>query len=154
MTSNLNKQVIGRAEKIYFPDISNSAVPARIDTGAKTSSIWGAANLESSGELSVVFFGKGHESYTGKKMYFKEYKQAFVASSSGHSELRYKVKLRTELKGRKITANFTIANRSEQAYPVLVGRNLLAGKFIVDVKLGETDVITEKRRSKKIQSGK
>ena len=52
--------------------------------------------------------------------------------------MRYKVKIPVVVKGRKIKANFTLADRSAQVYPVLVGRNILRGKFVVDVKGGAT----------------
>lgn len=104
------------------------------------------------GVLYAVFFGVGHPAYTGKKVIFEEFSETVVASSTGHTEHRYKVKILVKIAGRKIRARFTLADRSEQAYPVLIGRNVLRGKFIVDVKLGATLDSAEKARSFKLQS--
>ena len=44
------------------------------------------------------------------------------------------IKMLVIISGKKIRARFTLANRSTQKYPVLVGRNILRRKFVVDVK--------------------
>ena len=69
-----------------------------------------------------------------------EYDKIVVQSTIGEAEERYKIQLLIELSGRRIRASFTLANRSRQVYPVLVGRNVLSGKFIVDVSIGEAHV--------------
>lgn len=121
---------IGSAEIIRFPDLDNQIVTARIDSGARTSSIWGKATVDDQGQLRVVFFGQDTV-YT-----FGDYSKMVVASSTGHTETRYTIKLVVRIAGRRIKATFTIANRSTQVYPVLIGRNVLRGKFIIDVKQG------------------
>ena len=63
---------------------------------------------------------------------------------------RYKVKLRVILDNRVINATFTLADRSSQVYPVLVGRNILRGKFIVDVHKGSPLKSLESFRTKQI----
>lgn len=148
---NNPKQIIGRVEAVSFPELDFNDVHARIDTGARTSSIWAKAIPQKNGQLAVTFFGQGHQYFDGKVHLYNEFKQAFVASSNGISELRYKVELLVELEGRRIRANFTLADRAQQAYPVLIGRNVLSGKFIVDVKLGSALVEAEKKRSLELQ---
>ena len=146
--------VLGRAETIAFPESGISSVPARIDTGAKTSSIWVSQAVEKNGLLSVVFLGKSEASFTGKEEVFKEFEEVMVATSTGQIQKRYKVQLLVKIKGKKVRANFTLADRSAQVYPVLIGRNVLRGKFVVDVKTGTVLSKREKIRSKKIQSSK
>lgn len=138
MTEEPDKKVIGRAEKVSFPELTSEIVPVRIDTGARTSAIWVSAAEEREGVLLVVFFGPGSELYTGEKLSFEQFDRTVVASSSGHVQTRYKVRLLVKLKGKKIRAWFTLADRSTQVYPVLIGRNVLLGKFIVDVKKGRS----------------
>ncbi len=135
MSEQKELAIIGRAEEIDFVDLDYLSVPARVDTGAKTATIWASAKLEN-GELIVVFFGQGSEFYSGKEVKFKEYDQIVVKNSTGEEQTRYRVKLLVRFKGRKIRARFTLADRSSQVYPVLIGRNVLRGKFIVDVKKG------------------
>ncbi len=147
-----DKTIIGRAEIVTFPELSPQEVHARIDTGAQTSAIWVSSALIENGKLTVVFFGQDHPFHSGKKVVFDEFTQTIVASSSGHTELRFKVKLLVCIGGRKIRARFTLADRSSQAYPVLIGRNVLRGKFVVDVKLGTPLNEAEKARSRKLQA--
>ena len=142
MTDKENKtvKVIGRAEIVRFPLLGDHKVHARIDSGARTSAIWGSASVKDS-VLHVFFFGDESNEYT-----FETFGRQAVASSNGHIDKRYTIKMPVVLKGKRIFATFTIANRSTQVYPVLIGRNVLRGKFIVDVTLGKT--LSSKEQSK------
>lgn len=131
------KIVIGSAEPIGFPEIGAGEVFARIDTGAKTSAIWASRITQENGVLTFVFFDKSHPKYSGKLHHFHIFDETVVISSNGQRESRYKVRLLVRLKDRNIRANFTLADRSTQVYPVLIGRNVLKGKFVVDVKEGK-----------------
>lgn len=144
--------LIGRAEQIDLPEADIFKVPARIDTGAKTSSIWASQIKEVNGCLEFKLFAKSSNFFNNQLLTTKDYEQRVVASSNGQSQTRYVVKLKLVLHGRKIRASFTLANRSAQAYPVLVGRNVLRGKFLVDVKQGKTHQRAENSRSQKLQS--
>ncbi len=141
------KKTIGRAERLIFPELDAIEVHARIDSGARTSAIWGSASVTAEGVLVVNFFGDTTKSYT-----FTSFGQQAVASSNGHVDKRYTVRLLVALKGKKIRATFTIANRQTQVYPVLVGRNILRGKFIVDVTKGRTLKAAEKERISQLKS--
>ncbi len=152
MIENTPKKIIGRVELVSFPELGVNELYARIDTGAQTSAIWVSKTEVKNNRLGVVFFGKGNPNYTGKMVYFEEFTRSMVASSNGHSELRYKVSTLIVIAGKRIRARLTLANRSNQTYPVLVGRNVLRGKFIVDVKVGSPIRAVEKARSIKLQS--
>jgi len=132
-----NKKVIGNSTLVSFPEVGFSDVPARVDTGARISAIWGSAAMEGS-ILQVTFFGEGSQLYTGQAHPFEEYEEVVISSSMGHAQKRYKVVLLVKIRGKKVRAAFTIADRSQQVYPVLVGRNVLRGKFVVDVKKGKS----------------
>ncbi len=126
--------VIGPVEHIDFPEQGLRAVPARIDTGARTSSIWVSNVREHDGKLSFTLFDKTSQIFTGDTVTVSSFEMRTVTPSNGITEERYMVKLLVVLGGRKIRARFTLANRSTQKYPVLVGRNVLRGKFVVDIK--------------------
>ncbi|HET9174092.1 MAG TPA: RimK/LysX family protein [Candidatus Saccharimonadales bacterium] len=143
--------IIGRAELVQFPELDIHDVPARVDTGAKTSAIWASGIIASHGTLQCVLFGPDSPLYTGQVLTFDTYEVRTIASSIGEAEQRYVVKLLVRVKGRLIRASFSLANRSEQAYPMLIGRNILRGKFMVDVKQGTPLVGEEKARSKRLQ---
>jgi len=140
------KHLIGRAEHVSFPELGLQDISARIDTGAKRSTMWVSKAEISLGGLHVVFFDENSEHYTGKTIVFKEYSRIAIASSNGHVDKRYAVKLQVKLGKRKIRATFTLADRSTQVYPILIGRNILNGKFIVDVQTGHVEWEREKQR--------
>lgn len=142
--------VIGRAERVVFPTLGRSMLYARIDTGAKTSSIWATDVVESEEGLRVRFASSRHEVYKYEQV-FKHYDRVRVASSSGHVQVRYRIKLPVVIRRRRIMATFTLADRSSQVYPVLIGRSTLMGKFIVDVRKGTPLRDEEGRRSAELQ---
>ncbi|MET0979931.1 MAG: RimK/LysX family protein [Candidatus Saccharimonadales bacterium] len=142
---------IGRAEKVAFPEIFNHQLNSRIDSGAKTSSIWASARVEDDGRLAVKLLGSGHALFDKTVYHFNEFGETVVASSNGQTENRYKVKMLVVLGGRRIRAWFTLADRSTQVYPVLIGRNVLMNKFIVDVSRGQPDHVAERARRNTLQ---
>lgn len=129
-----NRTVIGQSEYVDIVDLGLTRVPARIDTGARTSAIWASDIKEENGELRFKLFGQDSEFYTGKELVFKDYEMREVTPSNGITEERYMIKVRVKLSDRKIMSRITLANRSTQKYPVLIGRNVLRGKYIVDIK--------------------
>lgn len=152
MTKDAELTVIGHAELIDFPKLGLSAVPARIDSGAKTSSIWASSIREVDGGLEFVLFDSGSKLFNGKPVRVSHYGLRKIISSMGHMQQRYVVKLSVVIGGRKISASFSLANRASQAYPVLIGRNVLRGKFLVDVKRGQPLLDAKKQRSRSLQS--
>ncbi len=127
------KAVVGRNESVSFSKIAID-VPAKIDTGADSSSVW-ASNIrvDRQGVLKFSLFGEGSPYYTGKTIKREQYAVASVKSSNGQEQIRYRVRLSLRLGGKRIRASFTLTDRSTQAFPVLIGRRTLVNKFIVDV---------------------
>jgi len=152
MADKTDKKVVGRAEVVSFPERGLENVPARIDTGAKTSSIWASQVTLLDGQLTAVLFGEGNAAYTGVPVTFEDFGTAVVANSTGHIQERYKVRMLVKIHGKKVRAWFTLADRSTQVYPVLIGRNVLLGKFIVDVKKGQIQKEAERERTQNLQS--
>jgi hypothetical protein len=153
MDKTASMKVIGRAEKISLPFLGLKGVPAKIDTGADASSIWCSKLQIIDGELHCVFFGKQSPFYTGQTIIFnmEDVDLTRIANSFGHRELRYKIKLPIEVKGRKIKATFTLTDRSTKLYPVLIGRSLLKNKFLVDVSRGTPLHEEENERRKRLR---
>lgn len=152
MTAHL--PIIGRAEKAAFPALNVKSVPVKIDTGADSSSIWAHVTERDGTHLKVVFFGPESAFYTGEEHLFTadEFEVTRIANSFGHKEFRYKVKLSIKIKNRTIRGTFTLADRSNKLYPVLIGRALLTKKFLVDVSKGSPLRIEEKRRREQLNN--
>lgn len=141
------KIIIGRAEKVEFSELG-TVLHARIDTGARTSSIGVLSVKETDEGLEVAF---ASETLAAITKTFSHYERVVVASSMGHQQTRYKVRLTIVMRGRRIRASFTLADRSTQVYPVLIGRRALNRKFVVDVSMGSPLREKEKLRSKALQ---
>lgn len=128
------KTIIGRAENIDFVIDENAlGIPAKVDTGAYSSSVWASDIVEKDGVLEFVLLGSNHLQYTGKKISTTRYKEVTVQNSFGKSEKRYGLDLTVRFCGKKVTTFFTLADRSKKIYPVLIGRKLLKGRYVVDV---------------------
>ncbi len=139
-------QYIGRAEYVTFPELGIKSVSAKVDTGADSSSVHADNITEDKNGLSAHILGS--------KIQFtpSQYSTIRVENSFGSREDRYKVKLAVRIKGRTIRGTFTLSQRADKTYPVLLGRRLLAGKFVVDVTAGFPQIKKERLHSKAIQS--
>jgi hypothetical protein len=145
------RKIIGRAEKMDLPELGFVGIPAKVDTGARTSALWASNVYERDGGLAFTLFAPGTPFYTGQEHFAPHFARVVVASSIGAEQGRFKVIMLAKLRGKKIRTSFTLADRSQQAYPVLIGRNALRGKFLVDVKSGKPDRGAEARRSEQLQ---
>lgn len=131
------KQIVGRAERVDFPKGEVFGVPAKIDTGAYRSSVWATNIHEENGVLKFTLLGKKSEFYSGKECTVKKYEVVEVENSFGHKENRYSIQFRVKLGSWTVRTNFTLANRGEKIYPVLLGRKLLKNRYLVDVSEGD-----------------
>ena len=113
-------------------------VPAKIDTGADSSSIW-VSNLRINDDGILIFslFGKKSPFYNGKVIKRKDYKVAVVRSATGEEQIRYRTHLTVTIRGKKIRVLFNLSDRSRNNFPILIGRRSLSGKFLVDVSKSE-----------------
>lgn len=138
--------VIGRSCFVGLPQEKLTAVPAKVDTGADRSSIW-ASNIfiDEKNLLHFTLFEPGAEWYTGYEHAVKDYRATRIRSSNGQDEIRYRVVLPIVIAGRKVRATFTLADRSKNIYPILVGRSLLYKKFLVDVAQDDTQAAMSER---------
>ena len=125
--------VIGPKTSVTFRPQGVLDVPAKVDTGADSSSIWASDIKEKDGVLTFVLFDPQSPWYNGRKIKTKQYSLRSIKNSFGVTEFRYKVPLNVEFGGKKIRARFTLSDRSNNRYPVLIGRRTLKNRFVVDV---------------------
>jgi hypothetical protein len=135
--SEKNFTTIGRNVHIdLIGHVSN--VPAKVDTGADSSSISVSdLTMLSDGTLQYTLFDINSPFYTGTPIQTQDYVVTKVRSSTGHEEVRYQVSLSVRIKGRRINATFNLSRRAKNLFPILIGRKTLSGKFIVDVSLSD-----------------
>lgn len=133
--NDLHLMIIGRSEPIHFVGYEKlAAIPAKIDTGAYRSAIH-AENIrvDENGYLNCTLFGS-HPTCAAcaTELSTKKFKKIVVSNSFGDAEERYEVSLKVKIGPKVFKDSFTLANRSKKIYPILIGRKLLNGRFIVD----------------------
>ena len=148
MKTDGNKLIVGSNELIEVAGIKG--IPAKVDTGADTSSIWASnIDMETDGTLVFSLFDTKSPLYTGELLKTKDYRVKSVRSSHGDTQIRYRVKLPITINNMSLETSFTLSDRSRNRFPVLIGRHTLEGRFIVDV---SQSVIPNKsvKKSKKL----
>lgn len=129
----MEKQVIGRVDKIDFPKLNLFNIDAKIDTGAYTSAIHCSEIIIDGNSLKCTFYSKGHPNFSGKQVIFESYSKTDVKSSNGYKENRFKIKSEVIFFGKRYKINLTLSTRDDMKFPVLIGRQFLSKKFLVDV---------------------
>lgn len=128
-------QIIGATDVLDLPELGWFNVPVRVDSGATTSSIHCSyIRLIKEGETQLLRFHLDTKKGAPKQSFaVTDFKETIIRNSSGKEELRYVIKTRITIFGKNIRTEFTLANRRKMRYPILLGRKLLKGRFIVDV---------------------
>ena len=133
------KRTLGRRELIDFPAFALWGVEAKVDTGAYTSAIHCTdirieTDAQQRSVLVVHLLNPGHAGTDGRPLAFAEFALRDIRSSNGEVQERYVIRAVVQLYGREIEADFSLSDRSDMKYPVLLGRSLLReGRFVVDV---------------------
>lgn len=125
--------LIGRLEHIALPGLGIARVAAKIDTGAYRSALHyqkvRVRTVDGMKQLLVTFQMGGKR----KTKVFRSYERVTVKSSNGESSRRYLIRTRVRLNGHVVRTAFTLFDRSDMKYQVLLGRKFLRGRFVVDV---------------------
>lgn len=128
--------VIGWREWLSLPELGIPLIKAKIDTGAR-SSVLHALNVECfrRGGRRMVRFGvhpfqrnTGHV-VAGEAEMIDE---RLVRSSAGHEQLRPVILTTVKLRERVWTIEVTLTGRSQMGFRMLLGRQALVGRFLID----------------------
>lgn len=135
-TKILSKMLIGWQEWCALPDLGIPFIKAKIDTGAKTSSLH-AYNIKE--------FYKGHYKYVSFEIHpiqdnndlsfstkARVIDERNVMSSNGHKELRYVIETDLILGDTITTIELTLSNRDPLRFRMLLGRDALSVHSIID----------------------
>ena len=133
------KVVVGWREWVALPQADVPWVKAKIDTGARSSSIhaFDLEVFEEDGHERVRFsihpWQRSDEDHVELSLPVLDMRE--VRSSNGQVEKRYAVSLDVTLAGRTITTVMTLSNRDEMGFRMLIGREALERGFLVDSSL-------------------
>ncbi|MBN2890713.1 MAG: ATP-dependent zinc protease [Bacteroidales bacterium] len=130
------KHTIGRKDVADFPELELYNIEVKIDTGAYTSAFHCLEIKETiiDGKNAIIFklLDKKHPKFKDKEYVCYNFRQKRVKNTSGSSEMRYVIKTKIKLFDKEMPIEISLAERGRMKFPVLIGRKLLNGKFIVD----------------------
>ncbi len=131
-----NKLVAGSKEWCALPELDIAAVKARVDSGAKTSSIH-AFNIEpfTRDATQWVRFDL-HPLQKSRRATIRceapVIDRRTIRSSNGSSEKRFVIKTPMTLYGETWDIELTLTNRDAMGYRMLLGREAMSGRILVD----------------------
>ena len=130
------RPLIGWREWAAFPDLGIERINAKIDTGAKTSAIHAFKLKE------VLIDGVPHVEFYLHPRRRRRKPEIFccapvadkrlIRSSNGQEEERYVIETRLRLGDRLWKIELTLTNRDAMGYRLLIGRDALRRKFLID----------------------
>lgn len=132
---SLNTQ-LGWREWVQAPAMKIPWIKAKIDTGARTSTLHAFDIEEYSWDgidyvrFTVRPWQKSMEDLAVVEA--KVHDRRRIRSSSGHVEERIVIIGTLELAGREVTGEITLTNRDEMGFRMLIGREILRQGFVVD----------------------
>jgi len=153
MTNQDNKIIVGSEEWFSFPSLGVPAIKARVDSGAKTSSMhaFNIHKFRRDGESWVSF--EVHPLQNDRRTVIRCERPVIdkrvVKSSSGLSETRYVISATIKSGAEIWDIELTLANRDSMGYRMLLGREAMNGRMLVDPSLSfclgevETDELRE-----------
>lgn len=125
---------IGWCELVDLPALGLFDMHAKIDTGARTSSLHATRirPIERDGAPWVRFVAARSIGHAPRECEAPLLARRLVTSSTGHSQHRFVIETRMVLGPLAWKGQLTLANRGTMAFPVLIGRRALRRGFLVN----------------------
>jgi ribosomal protein S6--L-glutamate ligase len=131
-----NKVILGSEEWCSFPDLDIPTIKARVDSGAKTSSLH-AINIAPfiKNDSNWVKFDINPIQNNNKTVIHCEaplVDKRIVKSSSGYREQRYVIQTLLKIGDDTWPIEMTLTNRDSMGFRMLLGREAMSGRVLVD----------------------
>jgi len=129
-------KTLGWKEWVSLPELHLSPLEAKVDTGAKTSCLH-AFSLEpfhKDGE-QWIRFGMHPDRHSQEQEIFVEAKvsdRRVVSDSGGHKQLRWVIETPIVIAGETFPIEITLTGRDAMQYRMLLGRQAMRRRFVVD----------------------
>jgi hypothetical protein len=127
-------KTIGWRELVHLPELGLRAIPAKIDTGARTSSLHATIleEFEREGATYVRFAVDFPLQQVRQVCEAVHIDWRGVTSSNGTTQLRRIIKTPLKIGTSRFRAEISLADRSDMRFPMLIGRSSLRRRFVVD----------------------
>ena len=130
------KRLVGWREWVALPQLKIAAIKVKVDTGATTSAIHAddVTFYRSQGRDMVRFkiFPLQRSSRGAIEVHAEVFDRRMVKSSNGKSELRPVIVTDLEIFGDRWPIEVTLTNRDMMGFRMLLGREALKGRLVVD----------------------
>lgn len=130
------KVIIGCEEWCALPKLQTPAIKVRVDSGAKTSALHAEkiTPFEKNGEKWVRFmmFPLQSDAKINTECEAKIIDERIIKSSTGNREKRFVIATILSLNGEEWEIEVTLTNRDSMGYRMLLGREAMAGRVVVD----------------------
>lgn len=127
---------IGWREWVALPDLGVDAVKAKVDTGARSSTLhaWDVEEVSGSRPRRVRFVihpFEGDETITivAEAPLVDERE---IRSSNGEAEMRPVIRAHVAVAGRRIPIELTLTRRDDMGFRMLLGRSAVRSHFVVN----------------------
>ncbi len=131
--------VIGRRDYLSLPKLGIENIQAKIDTGAYGCSLHcheiEVIKKEGSEVLRFKLLDPKHPEYQDKFNYANEFREKIVKNTSGIPEHRFTILTDILIFNNTYSLEFSLTDRANMKYPILLGRKFLRNRFVVDVSL-------------------
>ncbi len=124
---------LGRYDRVDLPKLGLRNIHAKVDTGAYTSSLHCHNARVVDGVLEFILLDEEHPEFTGMKFFFPEFKERNIKNSFGEVERRFVIITSLKIFNEEITTEFSLSNRGSLKFPILIGRKIVRGRFLIDV---------------------
>lgn len=130
------RPVLGWREWVALPDLGIEKIKAKVDTGARSSSLH-AYDIRMVRRRSGNFvrFRVHPIQRNNRKIVTTEARvldERSIRSSSGHTSKRYVIETQVDIGGKRWPIELTLTNRDEMGFRMLLGRQAVRRRFLVD----------------------
>jgi hypothetical protein len=124
--------VVGWRELVNLPELGLASIPAKIDTGARTSSLHAHVldDFVRAGQRYVRFA----VDWDGERHFCEAVHVDVrgITSSNGDTQERFVIKTPLTIGKMTFRAEISLADRSQMQFPMLIGRTALRRRLVVD----------------------
>lgn len=134
--ASLSREVLGWREWVALPALGIDRLKAKIDSGAKTSSL---------DAFDIEYFSRDGRAWVRFRVRPRQRRaqpvvtaeaplvdERRVRASSGHEAPRAVIRTEVKILGRRYPIELTLATRQEMGFRMLLGREALRGRFLID----------------------
>ena len=129
-------KAVGWREWVQLPDLVDVPIKAKVDTGAKTSSLHAffIEPYSKDGKPWVKFLLHPNQNDNDIEVecHSMVSDKREVSDSGGHKEERYVIESTIVLGKETLIAELTLTDRDSMSFRMLLGRNLLRRAYVVD----------------------